>query len=68
VHRSDGRYIMGSLAIVDALEALHPTPSLNLDSDLIPQVEHLTMNIALGLIDAWMPKVPTDVISPASID
>lgn len=62
----DGKYIMESHAIATRLENDHPTPSLHLDSPLLPKVEDLLSKVTGPLHGVWKPLVPSNLLNPPS--
>ncbi|KAL8665422.1 MAG: hypothetical protein Q9202_002315 [Teloschistes flavicans] len=63
----DGTHIMDSKAIATALETLHPSPPLHLDSPALARVEALWPQIMAALRGVIMPLVPRTLLSDASI-
>ena len=58
---------MDSRVIAAELEKLHPSPSLHLESPVLPQVEALVPKATrLPLRDVIMPKVPRNLLNPLS--
>ncbi|OQN96732.1 hypothetical protein B0A48_17156 [Cryoendolithus antarcticus] len=68
VRMPDGTYIMDSRAIADALEKLHPEPSLHLESECVEKVQKLVLELWDALRPIAMPRIPTTVLSPASAE
>jgi hypothetical protein len=61
-------YVMESSRIAASLEALSPTNSLHLDSDILPRVQELIPKIMGPLRPEWMPKIPRNVLGPESAE
>ena len=59
-------YIMDSLAIAKELEKRHPTPSLHLDSPLLPRAVQILGDYMKATRAIWMPKVPVNLLNPPS--
>jgi len=64
----DGTYIMDSKPISQRLERDHPSPSLHLDSPILPEVERLLPKVMTALRGVWMPRVPTNLLNEPSRD
>ncbi len=62
----DGTYIMDSKLIAKRLELDYPSPSLHLDSPILPEAYQLVANISKPLHAVWMPKVPVNLLNPPS--
>lgn len=62
----DGTYVMDSEAIAARLEAEHPSPSLHLDSPLLPEVYALIPAILGPLRPEWLPRVPVNLLNDVS--
>ena len=62
------KYVMDSIKIADELERLHPSPSLHLDSPVLPKVEELSGQLIRPLIGVIMPKVPKNLLNQESLD
>jgi len=62
----DSTYMMESQAIAQRLEKDHPTPSLHLDSPLLPKVQALLPKILPPLGGLWQPAVPASLLNPSS--
>lgn len=62
----DGTYIMDSRPIAQRLEKDHPTPSLHLDSPILPEVAKLLPGIRDPLRGVWLPKVPANLLPERS--
>jgi hypothetical protein len=61
-------YVMDSRKVIAALEEFSPTPSLHLDSDILPKVEEQILNITNPLRAIWMPKIPRNILNPESAE
>jgi len=59
-------HLQDSAKIAPELEKLQPTPSLHLDSPILPRVSALVGEIAGPLIPFWMPLVPKNLLNPPS--
>lgn len=67
VQLPDGTYIMDSKPIAQRLERDYPSPSLNLDSPILPEVERLLQpKVMMPLRGVWMPRVPPNLLSERS--
>ncbi|KAK4934434.1 hypothetical protein LTR10_024308 [Elasticomyces elasticus] len=64
----DGTYIMESRAIADALERLHPTPSLHLDSPYQSRIEKIVPDLVNSMRPIFMPLVPKTFLNKPSYD
>ena len=65
----DGRPFMDSRIIAAELENLHPSPSLHLNSPVLPQVEALMLKtVSLPLRGVIMPKIPKNLLNPPSAE
>ncbi|KAE9371002.1 hypothetical protein N431DRAFT_376340 [Stipitochalara longipes BDJ] len=62
----DGAYIMDSKAIVQRLERDKPSPSLHIDSPILPEVEHLVSKIMTTLRGVWMPALHANLLNDRS--
>ncbi|KAF2098285.1 hypothetical protein NA57DRAFT_57446 [Rhizodiscina lignyota] len=61
-------YIMDSLAITKELEKRYPTPSLHLDSPILPKAMQALGKVAEGTRPVWMAKVPAALLNPPSAE
>jgi len=61
-------YIMDSAKIAAELEKRHPSPSLRLDSPILPQVQQLVGSALVTLAPNWLPKVPPNLLNEPSAD
>jgi len=61
-------YIMDSRNIAARLEKDHPTPSLHLDSPLLPVVYEIIPSILDPIRANWMPLVPQNLLNPRSAE
>lgn len=61
-------HLQDSMAIAEALEKAHPSPSLHLDSPILAQVGGLLGQIAMPLVPFWMPAVPANLLNPPSAE
>ena len=59
-------YIMESTAIAEKLESLFPSPSLHLDSPILPKTRALFNKVLGPLHGSWMPGVATNLLPPRS--
>jgi hypothetical protein len=57
---------MDSRKIVAVLEDVQPTPSLHLESDILPKVEEQVIKIRTPLVPIWAAKIPRNVLGPRS--
>ena len=64
---SEPRWVMESRAIAAALEQECPSPSLHLDSPILPKVEALMKIITPTLFPVFLPRVPRDILNERSI-
>ena len=62
----DGSYLMDSKSIASRLEREHPSPSLHLDSPLLPKVEELVSRCVNPARGMWMPLVPEKLLPERS--
>ena len=60
---SEPRWVMESRAIAAALEQECPSPSLHLDSPILPKVEALMKIITPTLSPVFLPRVPRDILN-----
>jgi len=65
---STPEWIMNSKAIASALEKKHPSPSLHLDSPLLPQVEEVLGKVFMPLVPVFLPRIPRLLLNEASVD
>jgi len=68
VQYTDGSYSMDSIIIAHRLEKEHPSPSLLLESPLIPKVEVLLTDVRSRLLGHWLARVPTNLLNEPSRD
>jgi len=61
-------YIMDSAKIAPALEAAHPSPSLQLEHPIVDQVQALVYKCIRPLVPEIMPLVPKNVLSNGSVE
>nr|OQO16803.1 hypothetical protein B0A51_15822 [Rachicladosporium sp. CCFEE 5018] len=66
IRLSDGKMIMGSSAIVERLEAMHPTPEVHLDSPYLPRVSELFSSIYAATDAIIIHGVPDLILNDAS--
>jgi hypothetical protein len=59
---------MESKVIAERIEKEHPSPSLHLDSPILPQVEQLLPKAMGALRAAWLPKIPGALLNPPSAE
>lgn len=64
----DGTYIMESRAIIERLEKDHPTPSLNINSPFLAEVEAAIPKLAGATLGIWMPNVPDNLLNRSSAE
>ncbi|MCJ1461135.1 hypothetical protein MMC28_011517 [Mycoblastus sanguinarius] len=62
------KYIMDSLKIAKELELRYPSPSLYLDSPILPKVMDIIPNILETMRGALMPKIPPTLLNPSSAE
>lgn len=67
IQYTDGKYIMDSKAIVQAIEKGTPEPSLHLDSPYLAKVEEILEKITTALQPIYIPTVPKRFLNDASI-
>ena len=63
---SDNTYMMDSRKIAAELEKRHPSPSLHLDSELLPRVEDLLAKSLMHMRPVLIPKTPDALLNPPS--
>jgi glutathione S-transferase len=68
VRMPDGRYIMESMSIAEALEALQPSPSLQLASPLLPPTQDAVKRVVEALAPIAKPRVPEMILNPGSVE
>ncbi|KAK5141931.1 hypothetical protein LTR04_002392, partial [Oleoguttula sp. CCFEE 6159] len=59
-------FVMDSREIADALEKHHPSPSLRLDSPILPKVEAIIGRAMMPLAGVVMPRIPKQLLSEPS--
>lgn len=59
---------MDSRKIVTRLENDYPSPSLHLDSPLLPIVEDLLSKVQEPMRCIWMPLIPSNLLNPRSAE
>ena len=57
---------MDSKAIALRLEKDYPSPSMHLDSPILPEVEKIVLSINAALRGVWCPKVPAKLLNEPS--
>src|SRR6266498_5587334 len=57
---------MDSKAIATALEEMHPSPPVHLDSPILPKVEAQMLKIMPAMAPIIMPRIPKDILNEAS--
>lgn len=62
----DNTYIMDSKAIALRLEKDYPSPSMHLNSPILPEVEKVVPSINAALRGVWCPKVPPQLLNEPS--
>ncbi len=65
--RIGDKYIMDSREIADELEKQHPSPSLHLDSAILPKVQKIIIEGMGSLRGVIMPKIPHTLLNEASV-
>jgi glutathione S-transferase len=68
VHLPSGEYIMDSRPIANALDSLHPTPSLHLDSPYLAKIEELLPKLVNTVRPVFVPLVPKKFLLPRSAE
>lgn len=68
VRMPDGRYIMDSMKIAEALEEYQPSPSLHLASPRVKQAQQAVKLTVEALAPIAKPRVPEMVLNPNSIE
>ena len=64
----DDTWIMDSRKIAAAIEQRHPSPSVHLDSPLLPRVEAAVRPAIMPLMAIFYTRVPTHVLNPVSVE
>src|SRR5437660_1652590 len=64
---SEPRWVMESHAIAAALEEAYPSPSLHLDSPILPKVEALMKILTPALSPVFLPRIPRDILNERGI-
>jgi len=59
---------MDSRAIASALERAHPSPSLHLDSPILPRVEAQILKIFPLIFPVLAARVPKELLNPSSAE
>lgn len=67
IQYTDGKYIMDSKIIAQAIEKDTPEPSLHLDSPYLAQVEEILQNLMPALQPNYIPAIPKRLLNEASI-
>jgi len=62
----DNTYVMDSCKIADELERRYPTPSLHLDSDVLPKVEELITRFMASMGGVLSPRGPDALLNEPS--
>jgi hypothetical protein len=62
----DGTYVMDSKLISQSLEQHYSSPSLHLDSPILPDIERLLPKIMTSLRGVWMPGLQTKLLNERS--
>lgn len=68
VRMPDGKYIMDSRKIADALETLQPEPSLQLDSGYVDRTQEAVLATQKAFAPLAMPRVPELLLNPRSAE
>lgn len=63
-----GEALQDSRAIASKLEELYPSPSLKLDSPILPEVHEAVLAVFTPLRPVLLPLVPINILSPVSAD
>ena len=66
IRNANGKYIMDSRVIADALEELQPEPSLHLDNGYVDRVQDAVQKTLVALAPIGMPRIPEKLLNPAS--
>jgi hypothetical protein len=64
----DNTYVMDSKAIALRLEKDYPSPSMHMDSPILPEVEKIIPSINAALRGVWCPKIPPKLLNEPSRD
>ena len=65
----DGTPLMDSRKIAAELEKVHPSPSLHLDSAVLPEVEDTILKSIMNpLRGLWQPKIPRNLLNEPSAE
>ncbi|ROT40781.1 hypothetical protein SODALDRAFT_343061 [Sodiomyces alkalinus F11] len=67
IRTPQGNYIMNSLPIAQALEALQPEPSLRVDDPAVSRVQALVQETLMALAAVLLAPVPRDLLREASV-
>ncbi|KAK4135892.1 putative glutathione S-transferase [Trichocladium antarcticum] len=62
-----GDYVTDSRQIATALEAAYPSPSLHLDSPILPRVEAIMHRLVVAMYPVFIPRVPQTILADAAI-
>jgi len=64
----DSEYITDSRKIAARLEKDYPSPSLHLDSEVLPMVESIIPKILEPMRSIWLPLIPTNLLNAPSAE
>nr|POE56334.1 glutathione s-transferase-like protein usts [Quercus suber] len=64
----NGEFVMDSLAIAHALDALQPEPSLFADAPSVDHAQGIADKIRVALSPIWTPRVPEMLLNPVSAE
>ncbi|KAL2754211.1 hypothetical protein ACRALDRAFT_1070059 [Sodiomyces alcalophilus JCM 7366] len=67
VRTPDGKHIMNSVPIAQALETLKPEPSLHLNDPVLERINGLTGETLMALVAVVLPPIPRDILNDASV-
>jgi len=68
VQMPDGTFVMDSRNIADALEALKPEPSLQLNSGYVERTQKAVLDVGGALSPICLPRVPELLLNPSSAE
>lgn len=68
VQFDENEYLMDSRKIAARLEKDYQTPTLQLDSPLLPMVEEILPTILEPMRPIWMPLIPSNLLNPSSAE
>ncbi len=58
---------MESRSIARAIDALHPSPPVHLDSPILPRLEELMRRLVPAMYPVFIPRVPEEILADASV-